>query len=184
ARQRGGGVGAVRVWEPHPPQGCEAVEWLILTDQQARGRRRLRVVAGYYECRAVAEEFNKCQKTGVGIESLQLQSRAGLEVMIALLSVVAVALVNLRVAARQQETAARPACELVDPLWVEVLSVWRHGEARELTVLQFPLALGRLGGHLNRKCDGLPGWLTLWRGWERLRTMLDYELSRRTCGKL
>ena len=53
-------------------------------------------MVGYYECRAVAEEFNKCQKTGAGIELLQLQSRAGLEVMIALLSVVAVALVNLR----------------------------------------------------------------------------------------
>ena len=72
----------------------------------------------------------------------------------------------------------------MDPLWVEVLSVWRHKEARPMTVLQFTLALARLGGHLNRKCDGLPGWLTLWRGWERLRTMLDYELSRRTCGKL
>src|SRR5262249_60330416 len=142
ARQRGGGVGAVRVWEPHPPQGCEAVEWLILTDQQARGRRRLRVVAGYYECRAVAEEFNKCQKTGVGIESLQLQSRAGLEVMIALLSVVAVALVNLRVAARQQETAARPAWGLVGPLGGGVLSGWRHGGARGVAGLPVPVALG------------------------------------------
>jgi len=178
------GVWAVRVWEPSPPAGAEAVEWLILTDQQARGRGRLRRVVGYYECRAVAEEFNKCQKTGAGIELLQLQSRAGLEVMVALLSVVAVALVNLRVAARQEETAGRPARELVDPLWVKVLSTWRYQEQRELTVREFTLALGRLGGHLNRKCDGLPGWLTLWRGWERFRTMLDYELSRQTCGKL
>jgi hypothetical protein len=177
-------VWAIRVWEPDPPAGAEAVEWLLLTDQQITDAARLRRVVGYYECRAVAEEFNKCQKTGAGVESLQMQSRAGLEVMIALPSVVAVALVNLRVAARQQQTADRPAAEVVEASWVEVLSIWRHGEARELTVLEFTLALGRLGGHQNRKRDGLPGWLTLWRGWERLRTMLDYELSRRTCGKL
>ena len=32
--------------------------------------------------------------------------------------------------------------------------------------------------------DGLPGWITLWRGWERLHTMLAYELSRATCPQL
>jgi Transposase DNA-binding len=178
------GTWAIRVWEPQPPAAAAAVEWLLLTDQEARRRGRLREVAGYYECRAVVEEFNKCQKTGAGIELLQLQSRAGLEVMIALLSVVAVALVNLRVAARRPDAAERPAEELVDPVWVQVLSIWRHGQVRQMTVREFTLALGRLGGHLNRKCDGLPGWLTLWRGWERLHTMLDFELSRRTCGKL
>jgi hypothetical protein len=177
-------VWAIRVWEPDPPVDQEAVEWLLLSDQEVTDGASLRRVVGYYECRAVAEEYNKCQKTGVGIELLQLQSRAGLEPLIALLSVVAVPLVNLRVAARQEETAERPARELVDPLWVKVLSTWRYQEERDLTVREFTLALGRLGGHLNRKCDGLPGWLTLWRGWERFRTMLDYELSRQTCGKL
>ncbi len=176
-------VWAIRVWEPQPPVGQEALEWLLLTDQAIPGATRLREVVGYYECRVVAEEYHKCQKTGVGIELLQLQSRAALEPMIALLSVVAVPLVNLRVAARQAASAAQPARVVVDGLWVRVLSTWRYQEERDLTVLEFTLALARLGGHQNRKGDGLPGWQTLWRGWERLRTMLDYELSRQTCGK-
>ncbi len=174
---------AIRVWEPQPPVGQEALEWLLLTDQAIPGATRLREVVGYYECRVVAGEYHKCQKTGVGIELLQLQSRAALEPMIALLSVVAVPLVNLRVAARQAASAAQPARVVVDGLWVRVLSTWRYQEERDLTVLEFTLALARLGGHQNRKGDGLPGWQTLWRGWERLRTMLDYELSRQTCGK-
>lgn len=177
------GVWAIRVWEPNPPAGQEALEWLLLTGLEVTDAARLREVVGYYECRVVAEEYHKCQKTGVGIELLQLQSRAGLEPMIALLSVVAVPLVNLRVAARQRDLADQPASAVVDPLWVKVLSVWRYQQERDLSVLEFTLALARLGGHLNRKCDGLPGWQTLWRGWERLRTMLDYELSRLTCGK-
>ena len=59
----------------------------------------------------------------------------------------------------------------------------RYGTERELTVREFTLALGRLGGHQNRKGDGLPGWQTLWRGWNQLHAMVSYELSRSTCGK-
>jgi hypothetical protein len=94
-----------------------------------------------------------------------------------------VPLVKLRVAARQQELAGRPAGEVADRLWVKVRSVWRYQQARDLSVLEFTLARARLGGHQNRRCDGGPGWQALWRGWERLRTMLDYEWSRLTCGQ-
>ena len=34
------------------------------------------------------------------------------------------------------------------------------------------LALGRLGGHQNRPSDGMPGWMTLWRGWSQLQIMV------------
>ena len=101
-----------------------------------------------------------------------MQSQAGLQPLIALLSVLAVALVNARAAARSAELA------------VQVLSVWRYREARPLTVREYVLALGRLGGHLNRKGDGLPGWQTLWRGAMKLHAMLEYEWSRQTSGKL
>jgi Transposase Tn5 dimerisation domain len=40
-------------------------------------------------------------------------------------------------------------------------------------VREFFLALARLGGHQNRKCDGEPGWLVLWRGWMTLQQMVD-----------
>jgi len=67
----------------------------------------------------------------------------------------------------------RPAAEFIDPLSVSVLSVWRYGEERPLTVREYVLALGRLGGHLNRKGDGAPGWLVLWRGWQKLHLMVE-----------
>src|SRR5262249_28601891 len=57
--------------------------------------------------------------------------------------------------------------------YVEVLSGWRYGEARQLTVAEFYLALARLGGHLNRRRDHPPGWLVLWRGWAKLRLMVE-----------
>jgi hypothetical protein len=174
---------AIRVWEPEPPAGVEALEWLLLSDLETETAEQLRRHVGWYERRPLIEEYHKGQKTGVAIEGLRFQSEAGLQPVIALLSVVAVALVNLRAGARHPETAERPASEVVAPLYVRVLSVWRYGEEQELTVREFTLALGRLGGHQNRKCDGLPGWQTLWRGWNQLHAMVSYELSRATCGK-
>jgi hypothetical protein len=166
-------VRAIRVWEVDAPAGVkEPLEGLLLTDEaigdSAAARRRV----GYYERRPRVEDYHEAQETGPGIERLQLQSQAGLPPMIAPLSVLAVALVNAKEAARDEAKADRPATAYFDPLEVRVLSLWRYGAARPLTVREYILALGRLGGHLNRECDGLPGWLTLWRGAMQLHAMV------------
>lgn len=41
------------------------------------------------------------------------------------------------------------------------------------TVQDVALALGHLGGHLNRKSDGMPGWQVLWRGMQQLQTLVE-----------
>ena len=172
-------VWALRVWEVDAPADVqEPLEWLLLTDEAIADGAAARQRVGYYERRPRVEDYHKAQKTGLGIERLQLQSQAGLQPTIALLSILAVALVNAREAARDEAKAGRPATDYVEPLEVRVLSVWRYGEARPLTVREYILALGRLGGHLNRKCDGLPGWQTLWRGAMKLNAMVDYERRR------
>jgi Transposase DNA-binding len=178
-------VWALRVWEvAAPAEVAEPLEWLLLSDEPIADAGAARQRVGYYERRPCVEDYHKAQKTGLGVEQLQLQSQAGLQPMIALLSVLAVALVNARAAARDEGRAERPAADFLDPLSVSVLSVWRYGEERPLTVREYVLALGRLGGHLNRKGDGLPGWQTLWRGAMKLHAMREYERSRRRNGKL
>jgi hypothetical protein len=114
-------------------------------------------------------------KTGVSIEELQLTTRGRLEAAVGVLSVVAVLLLAVRDAGRAEATAARPAAEWVPAVWVEVLSMWRHsGQAMPgWSVGEFLMALGRLGGHQNRPSDGAPGWITLWRGWAKLQSMLQ-----------
>ena len=105
---------------------------------------------------------------------------------IALLSVVAVTLLNLREASRRGDARTRRADTLLSAEYIEVLSLKRYGKVRhDLTVHEFTLALARLGGHQNRKCDGHPGWLVLWRGWTKLQAMLDGYLAarRQLCGK-
>ena len=35
------------------------------------------------------------------------------------------------------------------------------------------MAVARLGGFIGRKSDGMPGWQTIWRGWQRLFWMSE-----------
>jgi hypothetical protein len=126
------------------------------------------------------EEFHKAQKTGCNVEDPQFETAEALQPMIALLSAVAVLLLNLRELSRDEATAALPASAVVAEEYVEVLSLKRYGEKRALTVREFVLALGRLGGHLNRRSDGLPGWLVLWRGWTKLQLLVEgYRVAQR-----
>jgi hypothetical protein len=165
----------VVVREAHPPAGRKALEWILLTNvpvtTEAEAWERVR----WYECRWVIEEYHKAQKTGCAIERLQFSSAEALQPMIALLSVVAVTLLNLRDASRDETTAQRPATEYVDERYVKVLSAWRYPgrKPKAMTVREFYLALARLGGHQNRKSDRPPGWVVLWRGWTDLQHMLD-----------
>jgi hypothetical protein len=177
-------VWAIRVWEVDaPPEIVEPLEWFLLTNVAVADVVTARERVQWYERRPRVEEYHKSQKTGLHVEELRFTTRGALEPMIALVSVLAVGLVNLREAARNPQRSAEDASAYVDPLWVRVLSQWRYGEERALTVAEFTLALARLGGHLNRQCDGPPGWLTIWRGLNMLHAMIEYELSRARCGK-
>jgi hypothetical protein len=166
-------VWVIRVWEIEPPAGATPLEWILLTNVAVTRAADAWERVSWYECRWVAEEYHKAQKTGCAIEDMQFTTAAALQPMIALLSVVATVLLNLRAAARQADATTRPADEVVHADYVAVLSAWRYQEVRPLTVHEFFYALGRLGGHQNRKCDKQPGWLVLWRGWMKLQSMVE-----------
>jgi hypothetical protein len=108
------------------------------------------------------------------IEERQFTTSQALQPRVALLSVVAVGLLQLRQASRRRDAQERPATDLVDASYVAVLSRWRYkDQRRNLSVHDFFDALARLGGHQNRKGDHRPGWLVLWRGWMALQHMVD-----------
>jgi Transposase DNA-binding len=174
----------VRVWELQAPPGQERLEWLLLTNEPVENYADALRVVGWYECRPLVEEFHKAIKTGMRIESLQFKSEGAQEPAIAFLSVMGLTLLKLRELARRPETRDRPATTVLSADHVAVLSAWRYGKPRRLTIAEFQMALGRLGGHQNRKGDGLPGWLVLWRGWMELQAMMEgARLARpKRCG--
>ena len=132
----------------------------------------------WYEQRwPIMEEFHKGQKTRCDVEGPQFTTKCAMEPMIGVLSVVAWMLMYLRWAARNGATANEPAAKTVPLAWVLLLSQWRTGlEQPDWTVREFLMALARLGGHQNRKGDGLPGWQTLWKGWTKLHAALQLAM--------
>ena len=124
-------------------------------------------------------------KTGCGIETMQFEKIERLEPAIALISAVATTLLRLRDAARSPNADRRPATDVVDHMYVEALAGCYPGRLKgKVTVLTFYMHVARLGGHQNRKGDGFPGWLTLWRGWTKLESVVTGFSARPiTCGK-
>jgi len=86
------------------------------------------------------------------------------------MSVVALRLIELRERLRMHPEAEAEQSGL-SQLELEVLGERSGRKLR--TVREVALALGRLGGHLNRTRDGLPGWQTLWYGMNTLPGRAD-----------
>jgi hypothetical protein len=101
--------------------------------------------------------------------------------MIALRSMVATTRLNLRAASQRADAQTRLATTLIADAYVTVLSVWRFGQLKKLTVHEFFYALARLGGHQNRRGDHRRGWLICWRGWTTLQTMVEGAETNRKC---
>lgn len=99
--------------ELNPPAGEEAVEWILLTNHPAEDRAAIDTVLQWYERRWVVEDYHKAQKTGCAIEAPQFTKEERLQPVIAVLSVIAVLLVNLRWQSRQPEAKQKPAREVV-----------------------------------------------------------------------
>jgi len=156
------------------------VEWFLLTNVPVESEADAWERVEWYCARWVIEEYHKAQKTGCSIEDPQFTTVEALEPMIAVLSVVAVSLLNLRDLSRDKETQHLPATQVVRQEEMEVLSGHYHKKQRVLTVREFFLLLARLGGHQNRKKDHPPGWLVLWRGWQELQTMVAGARAIRT----
>ena len=161
----------VRVWEEGSPEAARpGLEWLLLCDQPITAFAQALTCARQYTSRWLIEDFHKALKTGLGAEKLQLQTAARLFAAVALLSLVALALVDLREKSRLAPDAPAESSGLT----ATELRVLRHQSRRPLgTVRTVYLALAALGGHLGRKGDGPPGWQTLWLGRRSLRLLVE-----------
>ena len=179
-------VWLIRVWEIDPPKGQERLDWVLITNEPVHTFEDAYRVVGWYECRWIIEEYHKGMKTGCQVESPQFTKEVRLQPAIAVLSVVALTLLQLRDASRRPDAQTRKATTVINPVYVEVLSLWRHGTIKlAWTVHEFYYALARLGGHQNRKHDHPPGWQVLWEGWKELLPMVNgYTAAsrRKKCG--
>ena len=172
----------VEVREVGTPQQAESLRWVLYTRQSVNNFRQAWQVIADYEQRPVIEDYHKALKTGCRVEQRLYETAPRLEAVTGILSIVAVRLLQLKTVARTQPEC--PAAKVVPLRWVEMLKRARKSRARKIdTVYEFYRALAKLGGFLGRKHDGEPGWITIWRGFEKLHLMIrGSEVATKKCG--
>ena len=162
---------AVEVREVNPPPGVEPLHWVLLTSHAVATFEEALEVITYYEQRPLIEEFHKALKTGCRLEDRLYETAKRWEAVTAMLSIVAVRLLQLKTVAKAEPN--RPAEDLVPRSWIDMLCAVRRGNHNRInTAGEFVRALAGMGGHLGRKHDGEPGWITLWRGFNKLHLLL------------
>jgi hypothetical protein len=161
----------VRIWEPEPPQGVEALEWLLVTtvpvscegDAWERGK--------WYKWRWLLEDFHKVLKTGCSIEVRRQQTGGAMWNLLGILTPMAMRLLWLRQTAQQAPNTS--ATEVISQEIVQVVIMLDKRHKAALTANELWRTIASFGGYLNRKSDGPPGWQTLWKGWLYVQTVLQ-----------
>ncbi len=165
------GITTVEVREVQAPEGVQApLHWVLLTSLSCGSWAAVQRVVGRYTARWWIEEYHKALKTGTGVEASQLKRGYRLEALIAVLAVVAVRLLSTKLLARSRPEGLE-AVESFGPEALALLEKKLGRPQRGWTNQSVLIATARLGGFLARKGDGLPGWQTIWRGWQRLMWM-------------
>lgn len=164
-------VTVVRTWEPDPPEGQEALEWMLLTSVAVISEEDAWERVQWYRRRWIVEDYHQCLKTGCQIEARQVQTYEGLRTVLGFLAPLAVRLLQLRAVARQEPE--RPAQDVLPPDIVKVVAHLADVSPVRLTTRGCWHRIAQAGGYLGRKGDGEPGWKTLWKGWLYFQTLLE-----------
>jgi hypothetical protein len=185
-------VWVVRVWEPQPPgkqeaqrefvpsqkhgshrrqesqsEEGEALEWILLSALPVESVEQAWQTVHQYQSRWPIEDFHRGVKTGCRLEQRHLQEQGSLENLLAIVSPIAVRLLQLRNLCREEPE--QPALGWVEPEEAQVIASQQDVAVERLTIEQFVFRVAQLGGFLRRASNGPPGWQTLWEGWLRLR---------------
>lgn len=164
------GIYVLQAREINPPPDVEPLHWVLLTSLPCNSLVEARRIIGRYTARWHIEEYHKALKSGAGVEESQLAQAYRLETLVAVLALVAVRLLNTKLLARAFPNQALGPDE-VSQQALKILEN-RAGKPKDgWTQITFWIAVARLGGFIGRKSDGLPGWQTIWRGWQRLLWM-------------
>ncbi|MDR2187318.1 MAG: IS4 family transposase [Azonexus sp.] len=185
-------VNGVRVYEVGQDESKAALNWVLLTSEAIETVEQVKKIVRYYELRWRIEEYHKAWKSGVRAERLRQHSVANLERMLTITAFVAVRLLQLREQLQQGKSVAAVGISCDKILECDEWQVLWLADRKKAPLPASPpptvwacLAIARLGGFLDTKHTGQPGWDTLWNGWLRLQDRVEgRRLAREMSGEM
>ena len=161
---------AVYIVEINAPEGCEPLEWMLLTTVAVTTAEDALERMQWYALRWRIEVFHRTLKSGCHIEDRRLADAGDLQACLALDMVVAWRVMDLMY--RGRETPDLPATVFFSAEEWQALYAFTHRTAEiPATPPSLATAMGmvaRIGGFLGRKHDGYPGATVIWRGLDKL----------------
>ncbi len=178
---------AIHAIEKNPPEGEDAVEWMLLTNQPIKTLAEACERVRWYILRWRIEMYFKVLKSGFLVEACRLGTANRLIRYLTLMSIVAWRLFMITLIARTNPS--RPCSEFLSELelnvLVAILSINGNRPETPPLIADAVTEIAKLGGYLARKKDGPPGTIALWRGWKRLIDFAEgwsMALRLRICG--
>lgn len=162
---------AILANEPNAPEGCDPVEWMLLTTLPVETYAECQEKLAWYALRWQIEIYHRTIKSGCRIEHRQLGTADSLGKCIAIDLVVGYQVYNLAKLAREMPDAP---CTIAFEEWKwKALVAFTSNSSEEPktpppNIRDAVRLVAKLGGFLGRKSDGEPGTTTIWRGLERL----------------
>jgi Transposase DNA-binding/Transposase Tn5 dimerisation domain len=161
---------AILVTEEDSPENIEPLQWLLLTTLEVSTFQQAAQCVLWYRFRWLIERYHFVLKSGCHLEKLQLESIERLERALATYCIVAWRLLYLTYLARKTPDVS---CDVFfqPHEWKALYAFSYHTSILPSSPPPLHEAIrlvAKLGGFLDRKCDGEPGVQTIWRGLRRL----------------
>ena len=143
-----------------PPEGEKAASWWLWTTLPVRTLKQVTRVVRIYRARWRVEDYHRALKTGCAAEKLRLQEGESLMKVLAIKAWVATRVVRLRDEAKNNPGQDCEVCFTEQEwklLWARQHNrPWRQQDGKP-TLGEVVKWLARLGGHLGRNSDPVPG---------------------------
>lgn len=152
-------VYAVYAVEISPPEGEEAVEWMLLTTERVTNEEQATTILRWYSYRWRVEEYHKILKSGCKAESYRL-SATSMEALLGFLTVIAAELLRITYMHRTQPDSL--ATTVISKVQLDVLKASASKLPKVLTVAWVIEEIARLGGFLSHRRKTPIGIQVLW----------------------
>lgn len=178
-------LGVIEVQEKEKREGKEKLKWVLYTNLSLKTKEDALRVINYYRLRWQIENFFKVLKDGCcHVEHASLRSFEKLEGYTMCFAIIAWRMFWMKFLFHTDPDL--PAKTILTDTEIEVLKI-RHPDKvdkRKFTVGEALRLVAMFGGYNNRKGDGPPGNITLWRGFLRVRERAEYHEELVATGRL
>lgn len=172
----------VEAFETNPPKDTTPLHWLLWTNESVNDLDGIKRIMHIYTQRWKIEDFFLTLKQGCRIEKVQFETSERLAKVVSLLAPIALRILQCRDLARLEPESPATVVLSEDEwktLWAFIHKKPPSKDQSPPSLKQAVLWVGRLGGHLGRKSDGMPGVKTLWLGLRDLTIMtIGYKIAQ------